>query len=201
MNLARRIYLKRVMERQVIEGSCKKIVSFGVLLFLVLFPLAGEPPLLSVDSLGAKGWKLTYQNVEDPRILENIDLGLTAEIIYDIRVYRDPFTFMSFRGGSLVMSERVVVEGRWDRFNGHYTIVQMGKTERFSSAEDFRRQFFSLRDWHFDFPLEAEADYEVMVRSRIIPMRLYPPFNILASLQELLEKRNPWFQLPLEGES
>ena len=198
MNLACPLWQKGLAKDHVIEGSRKKPIYFAAALLLILFPLAGEPPWLSVRSLGSKGWELSFQAIEDSRVLENIDRGLTAEIIYDIRVYRNPFSFIGLRGGSLVITERIVTKGRWDRFNGHYTILQGEEIERFSSAETFSRRFFSLINWYFDFPMEEDAVYNVMVRSRVLPVRLYPPFNILDPLQNFLEGRAPWFQFPLE---
>lgn len=182
----------------VIGGSFKQIIIIGAAFLVLLLPLAGETSPLSVEAVGTGEWELSFQAMEDSRVLENIDRGLTAEILFDIRIYRNPFSLLGLRGGSLVMTRTVTTEGRWDRFNSRYTILRDGEIERFASSDEFRRRFFSLKDWRFDYSLEEGEVYQIIVRSRIVPMRLYPPFNILTPFQSLQGWRNSWSQAPLE---
>lgn len=171
-----------------------------ILIFLIFSSclLIAEGSSVELNSLGESFWSLSFEVDQDPRVIENINQGLTSEILFEIRVYADATNFLGLRGGSLVLNKSIAVEGRWDRFNEKYTLVQDGVVERYSSEKEFLNDFFSLDHWVFVLHLEDDKEYQLMIRSRVNPVRLHPPFTMLYHLENLIAFRNPWTKISFQ---
>ena len=148
-------------------------------------------------------WQLHYRAPEDGRILESIRQGLTSEILFQIRVYQDPRRVFGFHDGKLVLDDEVRVEGRWDRFNQSYIVTRGDLVERFDSSRAFLDNFLTLSYPPLDFR-GGKGVHQILVRSRLTPMRLSPPFTLVQPVLILREKwREPWneFNIEIEEES
>ncbi len=172
--------------------------SFFLLFLLPLSLLFGESSV-SADSLGDGRWRLNYRAPEDPRILESIQQGLTSEILFQIRIYQDPRRFLGFRDGKLVLDEEIRVEGRWDRFNQRYIVTRDDRVKRFESSQEFLDDFLTLTYPPLNFT-DSPGALQVLVRSRLTPMRLSPPFTLVQPVLAFREgRREPWLELEIKS--
>jgi hypothetical protein len=173
--------------------------SVFLLSLLSLGFLFGEAAVL-VEPLDDGLWQLNYRAPEDERILESIQQGLTSEILFQIRVYQDPRRFFGFHDGKLVLDDEIRVEGRWDRFNRSYIVTRGDLVERFDSSRAFLDRFLTLSYPPLDFRGEKGV-HQILVRSRLTPMRLSPPFTLVQPVLILREKwREPWIEFNIEIE-
>lgn len=146
-------------------------------------------------------WRLYYRAPEDERILDSIRQGLTSEIVFQIRVYRDPRRFFGFWDGKLILDDEVHVEGRWDRFNRSYIVTRGDLVERFDSPLAFMNSFLTLSYPSLDLS-GGTGVHKILVRSRLTPMRLSPPFTLVQPVLTFRERwREPWMEYEIHLEA
>jgi len=152
------------------------------------------------EPLGHGLWRLNYRAPEDERILDSIRQGLTSELLFEIRVYRDPRRFFGFWDGKLILDDAVRVEGRWDRFNRSYIVTRGDLVERFDSPRAFLESFLTLSYPSLDLS-GGTGVHQILVRSRLTPMRLSPPFTLVQPVLAFRERwREPWMECAINIE-
>jgi hypothetical protein len=148
-----------------------------------------EAPALSV----------TLLNAEREVILDTLNKGLKAQIIFSIKIYEKAEGLCAFLGDRLVEEYNLFSVAYRDYFVDEYVVESWrGDKTYFKKAELFFTAFFSLKDFRMKGLEEFQGGrYYVFVRVQLDAVKLIPPFTILTFLPFGGRFTSPWVRMEL----
>jgi hypothetical protein len=136
------------------------------------------------------------EGVPPESLLSSLRDGLTSEIVFQFRLYREQKGLGSLFGDRLIREETIVRQAGLDVFDRDFIMrSDRGEFFRFQEGEAFARQFFrmegcDLGELAVGTPVfvagEARSSrgaapaYYILARIRYSPVRLVPPLNIIS---------------------
>jgi hypothetical protein len=155
------------------------------------------PATLRVELAGSKiSVSLDYHDPRRQEVLKALEEGLTAEIQFQLRLYRRQPGFLRFLGDRMVIERRLIQTARYDSFEGRYRIRRQGRElGAYSEAGQALAAFCSLPDFVLADLAEVEAkQYYVAARVRLTPVKLVAPLNIITLFMPRLAFSSPWLE-------
>jgi hypothetical protein len=161
--------------------------------------LACEPALatLRVWLVGSQvGVSLDYRDPRREQVLKALEEGLTAEIQFQLRLYRRQHGLLRFLGDRLVVERRVLQTARYDSFEGRYRIRRQDRElGAYSEPGEALEAFCSLSDFPLMDMSEAEpGQYYIAARARLTPVKMVAPLNIISLFLPRLAFSSPWLE-------
>lgn len=161
--------------------------------------LAGSPAsaFLRVGLLGSKvSVSLDYRDPRRSEALKGLAEGLTAEIQFQLRLYRRQPGLLGFFGDRMVVERRIVQTARYDSFEGRYRIRrQQAELGYYDSAEKALQAFCSLTDFILaDLAALESGRYYVAARARLTPVKMVAPLNIITLFLPSQTLSSPWLE-------
>jgi hypothetical protein len=178
----------------------KKFNYFFTLLFITIFSLFTEEVGVRIGfNKEATTLSVTLLNAERQEVLETLNEGLKAQIIFSIKLYERSEGLCAFLGDRLVEEYNLSTVAYRDFFTEEYVIESWrGEKICIKEAEQFFTIFFSLKDFSIQGIEEAEAyRYYVLVRVQLDSVKLIPPFTILSFLPFGGRCTSPWVRMEL----
>lgn len=139
---------------------------------------------------------LDYRDPRREEVLKALADGLTAEIQFQLRLYRRQTGFLHFLGDRLVIERRLYQTARYDSFEGRYRIRRQDReVGAYSEAGEALEAFCSLSDFILAdlAPLEA-GEYYVAARARLTPVKMVAPLNIITLFLPRMAFSSPWLE-------
>jgi hypothetical protein len=170
---------------------------------LLLLPAARRaacqavPATLRVALAGSKvSVSLDYRDPRRQEVLKALAEGLTAEIQFQLRLYRRQPGFMRFLGDRMIVERRLVQTARYDSFEGRYRIRRLDReVGAYGEAGEALAAFCSLTDFILTDLAGLEAgQYYVAARARLTPVKLVAPLNIITLFLPRLAISSPWLE-------
>ncbi len=171
-------------------------------MLLLLVPLAGfcQEASLSVrpqDGLLVSSLKLT--GVDPSRVLDTLEDGLRAEVVFQLRLYQKKRGLAGFLGDRLLAERRVVQVASYDLFTGQYVLERDdGPKRRYAASGSFLEDFFSLRGLAMQ-GLSGRGSGYMLGRIRLSPVRFIPPLNIISLFRDRVSLTTPWTEVPVQS--
>lgn len=133
----------------------------------------------AADPRGALVVTATLSGVDSPRLLRSLAEGLETAVTFELRLYRRAVGLRSLLGDRLVAQADLTRRASVDLIDGRYILLdESGQTRLHTVAEDFVRDFLSLRAFRPSWPVEAGG--YLVARARVEYVRLDPPLHIVA---------------------
>lgn len=139
---------------------------------------------------------LDYRDPRRREVLKGLAEGLTAEIQFQLRLYRRQPGLLGFFGDRMVVERRIIRTARYDSFEGRYRIggqrVQIGY---YDSAEEALQAFCSLSGFILaDLAALESGRYYVAARVRLTPVKMVAPLNIITLFLPSQTFSSPWLE-------
>lgn len=137
--------------------------------------------------------------LDDPKareVLASMREGLKAEILFQLRLYRRQKGLFSFLGDRLIVEKRLSQVSYFDIFEGRYVIQGQGREPAaYGDADEFLRAFCTLPEYELaQLPGGDPAEYYVLARIRLTPVKMVPPLNIITLLFPETAFSTPWLR-------
>jgi len=158
-------------------------VFFIVLLFLFPLHLHALETILNVHASPEKVMvtaKAEYH--EGDKVISSLEEGLTAEIVFQFRVYNINRGIFSIFGDRLVFEKKISYIAFKDFFINQYVIqTDDSRFIYYDTTGDFITGFTTLSDYLL---IDAHSinlnEYYILARISITPVKLEPPLHIIA---------------------
>ncbi len=184
----------------------KPLLFFFIFCLVVLLPVGAkggkvaecdfdahiENGVLYVSSL--------FVPVETKDLLSGLKRGLTAEIVFQFRLYKKNRGIVSFLGDRLVGEMKEERIAKYDVFEKRFCVYSDGKLlGQAKTALDFIDIFFQLQDFKFGIVNEREID-DIYLHGKVtyIPVKLKPPINIVMFFTSLGNISTKWRKIEIE---
>ena len=175
----------------------------GLICLLLLLAAAGgaagepAPAVLRVELAGSKvSVSLDYRDPRREEVLKALGEGLTAEIQFQLRLYRRQLGFLHFLGDRMVIERRLSQTARYDSFEGRYRIrLQNREIGAYGDPGQALEAFCSLSGFLLaDLAALEAGEYYVAARARLAPVKLVAPLNIITLFLPRLAFSSPWLE-------
>lgn len=182
------------------------ITLFISLLFLTLFlcvPGAGALDAFLLAEITSE-WVMAAVKAEDldsERIISSLEEGLTAEIIFQFRIYKINRGFFSFLGDRLVVEKKVSYIAFKDFFLNQYVIQADDNTFKyFEAVDDFIINYSTVSNCSLIETNKINPyDYYILIRVTSNPVKLEPPLHIIA-LFGPIGRTSRWIEYRFSGQ-
>ena len=165
-----------------------------VTLCLPSLPIAAQQPAPP----RAVSFSYTVKEFPSERIMLSLRNGHRAEIAYVFRLYEVVHGLAGLFGDRLVEEHGVTYVARRDPVDGGFVVQVDSRTERVFATESSLISFLvTLEDHVLPFPEPLQADYYVLCRSRIEPIKLVPPLTLLSFLRPSFRISSRWERVAL----
>lgn len=179
-----------------------------ILLSLFFYTLTSYTPaidalelILSVNitSEWVKG-AVKAEALDTGRIVSSLEEGLTAEIIFQFRVYKISRGLFSFIGDRLVVEKKFSYIAFKDFFLNQYVIRESGTSFRyFETIDDFIDNYSIISGCYLIETGKINPyDYYILARVSSNPVKLEPPLHIIA-LFAPIGKTSRWAEYRFSG--
>ena len=153
--------------------------------------------ILRVELAGSKvSVSLDYRDPRRQEVLTALAEGLTAEIQFQLRLYRRQPGFLRFLGDRLVVERRISQTARYDSFEGRYRIRRQDRElAAYSEPGEALEAFCSLSDFPLaDLSREEPGEYYVAGRARLTPVKMVAPLSLITLFLPRLAFSSPWLE-------
>ncbi|MBN1699235.1 MAG: hypothetical protein JW881_17070 [Spirochaetales bacterium] len=135
---------------------------------------------LVLASVGLKG-------IDREELLASLKEGLTAEIFFQIRLYRKNKGLFSLLGDWLLLEKKPSYTAYKKFFPDEYVIeTSEGDTYSYHEEESFIRNFCLLRDYRFTTTEDINlTDCYILARISINPVKLEPPLHLIVIISSI----------------
>lgn len=142
------------------------------------------------------GVSLDYRDPRRGEVLKALEEGLTAEIQFQLRLYRRQPGLLRFLGDRLVVERRVLQTARFDSFEGRYRIRRQDRElGAYSEPGEALEAFCSLSDFPLaDLSEAGPGQYYIAARARLTPVKMVAPLNIITLFLPRLAFSSPWLE-------
>lgn len=141
-------------------------------------------------------------NASTDKLIDSIQEGYTAEIRFQIRLYKKVTGLFRIFGDRMIAEYHPTFEARWDLFNNHFTIVDAeGRPHIYTSRERFLDHFLHLSDFPISFKIQKDDEYYILSNVRLNTMKLVPPLTLLAPLLRGRGESSSWVRKSLPRSS
>lgn len=128
-------------------------------------------------------------------IVESLGEGHTAEVRFQIRVYRRSSGLSRLFGDRLIAEQSVLYQARRDRLNDRYVVVVDGELERsFANNDELIDFLVVLKDHQISLPAASAGDIYLLCRVQVEPIRLVPPLTLLTFVVPGFRTTTPWLR-------
>lgn len=125
---------------------------------------------------------MRFEQYDPEELVDQLENGLKAEIIYTIQLYEKQTGFFRFLGDRLITELNITKEASWDMFNKQFMLKGERDTiHQFSESSDLLREFFALKDFRIgiDSLVENESNY-LLARIEYKPIKLSAAMRLLS---------------------
>ena len=171
--------------------NLKKNKVLPLLLFPVLFlPLSVSSQELTVDQ-NFHGNTISVSVILEcdcqDMVFQSLEDGLEAEVVFEIRLYKEGTGFFSHWGGRLVAEKTVSYVARKDFFEDTYLIESTeGDTTSISDPEAFNKRFYRVSHIELgDLESDNKGEHYLLARARLTHVKLMPPLAIITLFRPL----------------
>ena len=142
------------------------------------------------------GVSLDYRDPRREQVLKALEEGLTAEIQFQLRLYRRQPGLLRFLGDRLIVERRIAQTARYDSFEGRYRIRRQDRElAAYSEPGEALEAFCSLSDFPLaDLSKEEPGEYYVAVRARLTPVKMVAPLSLITLFLPRLAFSSPWLE-------
>jgi hypothetical protein len=135
----------------------------------------------------------------DPRtaeVLTALSEGLSAEIHFQLRLYRRSQKRFLFLGDRLLAERRLSQTARYDLFEECFVIERQGRRmSRFRDSEAFLEAFCTLQGLPVgDLAGADPAGHYLLGRVRLYPVKILFPLSLITLFRPQLAVSSPWLQ-------
>lgn len=171
------------------------------LIFLLFFLLVTASPCLFAQQTRFEVVKteqsylitLELRNIDTQELLTTLKNGHTAEVTFNIRIFKKTKGLFKLFGDRMVSEFHPVHTARWDIFNDHFTMTKHnGTSHTYESVESFLSAFLTLQNFTIADSYEPPRHYYAAGSVLLNTMKLVPPLTILAPFLSLRQKSAGW---------
>jgi hypothetical protein len=139
---------------------------------------------------------LDYRDPRREEVLKALEEGLTAEIQFQLRLYRRQTGFFRFLGDRIIVERRISQTARYDAFEGRYLIRRQDREAgAFGEAGQALEAFCALSDYVLaDLAGQEAGQYYVAARARLTPVKMVAPLNIITMFLPRMAFSSPWLE-------
>jgi len=153
--------------------------------------------LFASESYGVPLLEFTFdpELKQRDKIVESLGEGHSAEVQFQIRVYRRSTGLSRLFGDRLIAEQSVLYQARRDRLNDRYVVVVDGEVERsFGDSDELIDFLVVLNDHHISLPAAVDGEIYLLCRVQVEPIRLVPPLTLLTFVIPGFRITTPWLR-------
>ncbi len=137
---------------------------------------------VQTDGCGALVVTAGLSGVDSARLLASLAQGLETAVTFELRFYGRAAGMRGLLGDRLLAQADVSRRASMDLIDGRYILLdESARTRTYTEAEDFVRDFLSLKAFRPSWP--ADAGGHLLARARLEYVRLDPPLHIIGLLR------------------
>lgn len=193
--------LRTVLKRNNSTLFAKKVILPIALLFVLALPSNAQQTSFTIEQFeGSYRLSLALLNIDGEELLTALKEGYTAEITFNIRVYKKTDGILSLFGDRMVSEFHPAYTAHWDLFNNRYVVTgPEGGTHAYPSEELFLSYFLQLKDYRVENSYGEPENYYMLGSVLLNTMKLVPPLTILAPFLSLRQRSGDWERFELSS--
>lgn len=174
----------------------KILIGIFVLLCPFIYSLSTELSLIHNEPwFGVAAELMEYQTDE---LIENLNLGLTAEINFYFKLFQvDPTSSMP-EGDKLLFEVKRVSKAYKDFFDDLFIIEKDGEKFFFANREQFEKSFLSIKIDQLIQIGRINTRFYLLGKVELLPVVLNSPLHLIQILNPIV-KNTPWERLDING--
>ncbi len=193
--------LRTVLKRNKTTLFARKVILPIVLLIVSAVPSGAQQTSFTIEQFeDSYRLSLALHNIDREDILTALKEGFTAEITFNIRVYKKAEGVLAIFGDRMVSEFHPAYTAHWDLFNNRYVVTgPEGESHAYPSEGLFLSRFLQLKDYRVENSYGEPENYYMLGSVLLNTMKLVPPLTILAPFLSLRQRSGDWERFELSS--